>query len=329
MGVRPIEVLALLGMLAASCGGSDRTAVDTAPPTGDAVPAVTEPAVTEPAATQPVATEPAVTEPAATEPVATEPAVTEPAATDAASTVPPGEPADVACAPVTVETGGTAVPGERCDPGGAFPPPRPAAIVLNGCGGYESDTEITGATVRALAERGVIALRLDYLAAAPAPPDTYCDAGAVIGAVQPLLGAIVDGIATLRADPGADPARVGTAAYSLGALAAMAVELGGAGLTDVPPADFSAAALLSYPDLLPAIPAAARDGALPPLYLMTGEDDIVAPPAGAQSLAAAAAEGGTPVELVLVPGQEHPWRGAAAIAAAAAIGDSLATLLGA
>ncbi len=234
----------------------------------------------------------------------------------------------VRCEPVSVSTGETTIAGERCASDEAVPP-RPAAIVLNGCGGYESDAEITDAIVRALAERDVVALRIDYLAAEPAPPDTYCEAGPVIGAAQPLLQAIVDGVATLRADPSVDPDRIGTAAYSLGAVAAMAAEIGGGGLTTVEPIELSVAALLSYPDQLPAVPAAARAGELPPLFLMTGEDDTTAPPADAAALADAATEGGTPVEVILVPGQEHPWRGEAALTAAAAIAEYLASQLGA
>ncbi len=235
---------------------------------------------------------------------------------------------DFTCDSTTVGTGEMTIPGERCAPGDSLTP-TPAVIVLNGCGGYESDSEITGAVVRALADRGVIALRIDYLAAEPAPPDTYCEAGPVIGAARPLLQAIIDGVATLRADPSVDPERIGTAAYSLGALAAMAAELGGAGLTSVEPAGFSVAALLSYPDQLPTIPAAARAGELPPLFLMTGEIDETAPPSGATALAEAATEGGTAVEVVIVPGQDHPWRGSAASTAATAIADFLAEHLGA
>jgi dienelactone hydrolase len=234
--------------------------------------------------------------------------------------------ASVGCEAVTVGTGETTIPGERCA-SDELVSPRPAVIVLNGCGGYESDTEITAALVRALAERGVVALRIDYLAAEPAPPDTYCEAGPVIGAAQPLLQAVVDGVATLRADPSVDPDRIGTAAYSLGAVAAMAAEIGGGGLTTVEPIGLSVAALLSYPDQLPTVPAAARAGQLPPLLLMTGEDDTTAPPSDANALADAATEGGTPVDVILVPGQEHPWRGEAALTAAAVIADYVATQL--
>ena len=212
-------------------------------------------------------------------------------------------------------------------PDASFTLPRPAALVLNGCGGYESDTEITGATVRALADRGVIALRIDYLAAEPAPPDTYCNPVAVIGAVQPLLQAIVDGIAELRANPSVDPERIGTASYSLGALAVMGAELGGAGLTTVVPIGLTAAALLSYPNALPAVIDAASAGDVPPLFLMTGQDDTTAPPDGARALADAATAGGVAAQVVIVPAQGHPWREDAAIAAAGAMADYLAARL--
>lgn len=331
---RPIWVAAVVVLLVGSCGGGDDAEVDSTSPPATAAPAPTDSGPTDPGATDPVMTEPEPTEPPpATEPPATsgQPATTaQPTSTAATTTPAAGEgAAAVVCTPVSVATGDTTIEGERCDPGGSDPAPRPAAIVLNGCGGYTSDTEITGATVRALAERGVIALRVDYLDAEPAPPDAYCDAGQVFGAVQPLLTAIVDSVATLRADPAVDPARVGAASYSLGAVAVMAAEVGGGGLVEVAPLGLSAAALLSYPDQLPTIPLSAREGLLPPLFLMTGADDTIAPPAGAQALADAAVEGGVPVELVIVADQGHPWRGDAAVTAAAALADFLAVELGA
>ena len=325
--VRTSAAIAVMALVLGACGGGDDVAVDTSTPpttmTPDSVPPETT--VVTPATESPTTLENSTTTQVATTTVA--PATVAPTTAAAPSTPPTS--VDFSCSSLAVSTGETMIPGELCTSGSSFTAPRPAAIVLNGCGGYASDDEITSATVRALAERGVIALRIDYLAAEPAPPDTYCDAAAVIGAVQPLLQAIVDGVAALRSDPSVDPARVGVAAYSLGALAAMGAELGGAGLTTVTPPEFSAAALLSYPDLLPAIPAAAREGRLPPLFLMTGENDAVAPSAGAQALADAATEGGVPVELVIVPDQDHPWRGEAALTAAVAMANHLAAQLGA
>ncbi len=320
--VRISAVIAVAALMLGACGGGDDVAVDTSTPPETMTP-VASPGQTT--ATTPATESPTTFENSTT----TQMSTTTVAPTTASAPSTPPASVDVSCSPLVVSTGETTILGELCTSDGSFTAPRPAAIVLNGCGGYESDDEITSATVRALAERGVIALRIDYLAAEPAPPDTYCEAAAVIGAVQPLLQAIVDGVAVLRSNPSVDPARVGTAAYSLGALAAMGAELGGAGLTTVTPPEFSAAALLSYPDLLPTISAAAREGRLPPLFLMTGENDTVAPSAGAQALADAATEGGIPVELVIVPDQDHPWRGEAALKAAAAMADHLAGQLGA
>jgi len=321
---RSLRVLTLTALFLGSCGSDDDNTVDTEAPPGTTAPIIADSSTTEATTTEPPTT---LKSPTTTEPL---PVTETPASTVAeTTTAPTGVPAEVVCTPVTVDTGDTTISGERCDPALSHPPLRPAVVVLNGCGGYESDSEITGATVRALAERGVVALRIDYLAAEPAPPDTYCEAGPVVGAVQSLLQAIVDGVATLRADPAVDPDRIGAAAYSLGALAVMGAELGGAGLTSVTRLELTTAALLSYPGQLPSIPAAARDGRLPPLFLMTGENDTVAPPAGARALADAATEGGIPVELVIVPGQDHPWQGEAALTAAAAIGDHLAGQLGA
>ncbi|MDH3753175.1 MAG: dienelactone hydrolase family protein [Acidimicrobiia bacterium] len=269
-----------------------------------------------------------------TAPTAVPPTPAPPPATPTPAPSPTPEPTTsagekVACTSAPIESGAVTLSGERCAPGATDVGPRPAVVVLNGCGGYEADSDITAAIVRALAERGVIGLRIDYLAAEPAPADTYCDAGAVIGAAQPLLQAVVDGVVHLRADPDVDPERIGAAGYSLGALAAMAAQLGGAGLTTVTPLDLTAVALLSYPDQLPTVSIAAGEGRVPPLFLMTGEDDSTAPPEDAQALVDAATVGGVPTELLLVPGQDHPWRGDAATSAGAVIADYLARQLGA
>ena len=53
----------------------------------------------------------------------------------------------------------------------------------------------------------------------------------------------------------------------------------------------------------------------PPLFLMTGSDDATAPPRDARALAQAARRGGSTAQVVIVPGQEHPWRGDAAVQA--------------
>lgn len=306
-------------LLIAACGGDGDT-------TDTGGQSATEPPATESTTTED--TPESTTSPTAAPTTEDTPDVT----TTIEATTTSGAPAtdavtEITCTETSVDSGGTPIPGERCEPTEPAPGPLPAAIVLNGCGGYESDDEITSATVRALAERGLVALRIDWLAAEPAPPDTYCAPGPVIAAVQPLLQAVVDGVASLRADPMVDPARIGSASYSLGAIGAMAAELGGAGLTSVEPLGLSAAALLSYPNQLPTIPAAAEAGDVPPLFLMTGELDIVAPPADAQVLADAATVGGVPSDVVIVPGQQHPWRGDAALVAAAALADFLAGAL--
>lgn len=329
MNARILYVLAVATLITGACDGDDaaETTTATGPATTDTqstVPATPEPPATPAAPTTTPATEAPTTMPATTaapETTAVPPTVADPVPT----TLPPELP--VECETVMIETGGVTIEAERCTPMESFTP-WPAAVVLNGCGGYEADGEITAATVRALAERGIVGLRIDFLAAEPAPPDTYCEAGPVIAAVQPLLQAVVDGVATLRSDPAIDPDRIATASYSLGALAAIAADLGGAGLTTVDPIGLSAAALLSYPNQLPTIPTAAGDGALPPLFLMTGENDTIAPPADTQALADAATAGGVPVEVVIVPDQDHPWRGEAAVVAAAAMADFLFTQIG-
>jgi dienelactone hydrolase len=233
----------------------------------------------------------------------------------------------VECVPVRIETGSATIEGERCDPVGSPDASFPAALVLSGCGGYESDADLTSSTVRALAERGVVGMRVDWLGAEPAPPDTYCEAGAVIGAANPLLQGVVDAVAHLRADPSIDPDRVGTAAYSLGAIAVMAAEFGGAGLTEVAPLELRAAALLSYPNQLPTISALAAERGVPPLFLMTGSEDVTAPPRDSRILARAAREGGSTAEVVVVEGQDHPWRGDAAVRAGDVLADFLAATL--
>jgi len=312
--MRITSLLMVTALTLAACG-DDESSSDT-----------TVSAPTEPAVTEPVVSESPVTEPAVTEPAVTEPAVTEPPLADTTVSEPPPDPAaadDAECAPIAIDTGSVTTEGERCDPAGAADVVSPAALVLNGCGGYESDGELTAATVRALAAKGVVGVRVDWLGAVPAPPDTYCEAGPVVGAVDPLLEGLVDAVDRLRGEPGIDPDRIGVAAYSLGAIAAMAAEFGGAGLTDVAPLDLRAAALLSYPGQLPMIPDLAAELGTPPLFLMTGSEDETAPPRDSRILAQAARRSGSTAELVIVTGQDHPWRGDAAVQAGAALAEFL------
>ena len=76
---RSVTVI-VLGLIAASCAGSDDGSAQTTPVTDVSV--ETEVPATEPPATEPPATEPPATEPPATEPPATEPPATEPPATE-------------------------------------------------------------------------------------------------------------------------------------------------------------------------------------------------------------------------------------------------------
>jgi len=293
----------LAGVLLAACGGGD----DGAAPATTTIPPPTTVAPT-------------------TVPVTTVPPTTAAPTTLAPTTTAPDE---VTCTELTYPSSGMTIPGERCIPTAPATAPRPAAIVLHGCDGYADDDEITGDIVRALAGKGIVALRIDYMAAKPAPRGTYCDPIAVVGAAQPLLQAIDDGVAALRTDPGVDPTRIGAAAHSLGSLASLATHLGGGGVAQVPPASFAAAALLSYPNLLPSVLDAARTGGVPPLLLITGDIDTITPTAHAQALADAATAGGVPVDFRIWPGQDHPFRGAASDQAATDIADYLAQQLAA
>ncbi len=228
---------------------------------------------------------------------------------------------------VTVDTGGGAVPAERCVAAGATGP-LPAALVLNGCGGYEADAGITSLIARQLAARGVLAVRLDYLGVRPAPAFTYCDPVKVATAAPELVRGISGALATLRADPAVDPARVGAVGYSLGGLATALVQLGGGGFADIPGAGFGAIGLLS-----PVVPGAladqAREGKVPPLVLVVGDADLVVGSSATTGLADAGRAGGVDVELQLVPRQGHEWLGPTADAAAATIASFVASRLAA
>jgi len=76
-------LLAVLGLVASACGGSDDSSTPAAPaPPVAPVPAASEEAAAEPAPAEPPAPEPAPAEPPAPEPPPAEPAESEPAATD-------------------------------------------------------------------------------------------------------------------------------------------------------------------------------------------------------------------------------------------------------
>jgi dienelactone hydrolase len=241
-------------------------------------------------------------------------------ATAVDTTVVPG-PLTVTCSTVSLAAGDVALPAERCAPAEAEGP-LPAVLVLNGCGGYEADAGITTAITRRLAEVGLIALRLDYLAAKPAPPFTYCTPAAVVVAGHELLRALVAAVATLRADPSVDPARVGAVGYSLGGLAVGLAQIGGGPFGPLESAGFGAIGLLSA--VIPSqVADEARNGKLPPLMIVHGADDAVVAPTGAEALADAAATGDVPHEIQVLPAQGHEWTGQRAALAA----DSFATFL--
>ena len=195
-------------------------------------------------------------------------------------------------------------------------------LVLNGCGGYEADAGITTTITRRLAELGVVALRLDYLAARPAPPFTYCDAVVTAAAAPDLLRALAAATASLRTDPTVDPARIGAVGYSLGGLAVGFAQIGGGPFGPLDSPGFGAIGLLSA--IIPGqIADQARIGKLPPVVIVHGADDQAISPRGAEALAAGAGAGGVPHELQVIPGQGHEWTGERAQQAA----DALATFL--
>ena len=210
------------------------------------------------------------------------------------------------CSPISVATGPTPVIGERCDPDASFAGPRPAALVLTGCGGYAADDELGSAMATALAREGIVAVRVDYLGASSL---ASCDPVAVGDAAEPLLRAVADTVALLRLDPAVDAGSIGAVGYSLGALTALSAALGGPGLVAVDPVPLAALSLLSVPNWVPEIADELSAGVGPALFVMSGEADDTTPPADSEALVAAALDGGLPVELVLVPGQGHLWNG--------------------
>jgi dienelactone hydrolase len=218
--------------------------------------------------------------------------------------------ADIDCRPVTIPSAGRELPGQRCDPAGATDQPlRPAAVILGGCADYEGDPlTLEHGIASSLASAGVTALIVDYHAAAPPPaPETYCSPSPdTIAAVPAMLTAVTDAAAWLRADPTVDPAAVGAVGYSLGGLFAAYAHLGDVDLASVPPASFSAIAMLASP-MLPDALGAARAGRMPPLYLLHGEVDDVISVDDSTQLAAAAQAGGTDATLVVVPAMDHGW----------------------
>jgi dienelactone hydrolase len=236
----------------------------------------------------------------------------------------------VTCTTTTIPAGAVALPVERCEPAAGAAPagPRPAVLVLNGCGGYEADAGITSLLTRRLAERGVVALRLDYLAADPKPAGWFCDRVHVLQGISPILAGAAAAVAAVRADPTVDPARVGAMGYSLGGLVTGLVQVGGGELGPVPAAGFAGIGLLS-PAVAPLVVESAGQGKLPPTLVAVGDRDEVVGSARAVALRDAAAAAGAPVELVLVPGQGHEWRGAPAEDMAARFADFLSQQLAA
>ena len=240
---------------------------------------------------------------------------------------PPAEGAGADCTPISVPTGSTQIIGERCNPGPFFSGPRPAALVLDGCGGYVADAEIGRAIATALAREGIVAVRLDYLGAAPGLVGCDDPLSGLSASAEPILRAVGDTAALLRLDPTIDAGSIGAVGYSLGGLTVMAAVLGGAGLSPIEPVPLSPVALLSYPDLLPEVPASLAAGLGPVLFVMSGDADDVAPPADSQAVVDAAFEGNVPVEQLVVPEQGHVWTGSTAALAASVLADELADRL--
>ena len=327
-------VIAFVAVLS-SCGGTR-----TLPP-GGSVPDSEIPSAIESSTTQPqVSTDSLETvspnpstplEPAESlEPASSDP---EPASSDpepASSDPEPPEEVTAAtgdCTLISVSTGSTEIIGERCDPGPFFSGARPAVLVLSGCDGYVADAELDRALATALAREGIVAVRIDYLGAAPLPATCDDPLSGLGASAEPILSAVADTASLLRLDPTIDAGSIGAVGYSLGALTVMAAILGGAGLSSIEPVPLSPVALLSYPDLLPEIPAGLAAGFGPALFVMSGDADEVAPPTDSQAVVDAAFDGGVPVEQLVVSGQGHVWTGVAAALAASVIADELADRL--
>lgn len=197
--------------------------------------------------------------------------------------------------------------------------------MLNGCGGYLADAEIGRDIATALTREGIVAIRIDYLGAAP--DLAFCDLplDGLREAAEPILNAVADTAAVVRLDP--NISSIGAVGYSLGALTAMSAAFGGAGLAAIEPVPFSAVALLSYPNLLPEVTDGLAAGLGPSLFVMSGGEDDLAPPADSTAVVEAALAGGVAVEQLLVPGQGHAWTGPTASLAAATLAGELADRL--
>ncbi|MGB7879881.1 MAG: hypothetical protein WBL31_14045 [Ilumatobacteraceae bacterium] len=249
----------------------------------------------------------------------------DPAPTDSSPVEPDAAAVAPGCAAFSVPTGSTEIAGERCDPDPLFAGPRPAVLVLNGCGGYLADAEIGRDLATALTREGIVAIRIDYLGAAP--DVAFCDLtpDGLSEVAQPILEAVADTVAVVRLDP--NISSIGAVGYSLGAATAMSAVFGGAGLATIEPVPFSAVALLSYPNVIPGVTDGIAAGLGPPLFVMSGEDDDVAPPADSTAIVETALAAGNAVEQLLVPGQGHSWTGPAASLAAATLADELADRL--
>jgi dienelactone hydrolase len=220
-----------------------------------------------------------------------------------AATMAPAEPT---CSMVSFRSGQTDVPAERCDPSGEAPASGwPAALVLDGCGFHGSG--FTPPAGRALATAGIVSIDVDYHAAAPAPPGTYC----TVPPTNPeglatILTAVADAVAWLRTDPSIDPDAIGAVGYSLGGLLAIYAHTGDSGIGQVEPVEFAAIVAFAAP-IFDDVVAAAEAGDLPPLYVVHGERDDIVPVEASLDLQAAAITGGTAVTVVAVPGVDHGW----------------------
>lgn len=326
MSRRRGPLLVLLVALMSSCGESS------ALPPGRPVPA-SDVAPVEPSAS---------TSPVESSSLATDSLDADPLETDSLDTLPPERPTTVdpvlspsdpeeesdvlptGCVSISVPTGTTQIAGERCDPAPFFSGPRPAALVLNGCGGYAADAEIGRAIAAALVREGIVAVRIDYLGAASEIATCEDPLAGLRNSSEEILQAISDTAALLRIDPTIDTASIGAVGYSLGGLTVMSAVLGGTGLSSTAPIPLSPVALLSYPNLLPEVPAGLAAGFGPELFVVTGEVDDAAPIADSRAVVDAAVEGGVQVEQLVVPGQGHTWTGPTASLVGSVIADELA-----
>ena len=178
------------------------------------------------------------------------------------TTVPPG-PFEVTCSTVSLPAGAVSLPAERCEPV-AGDGPRPAVLVLNGCGGYEADAGIT-TTDHAPAGRGRRRRACASTTSRRGRPSFHLLRRRRHGGGRPGPAARPRRRhRSLRADPTVDPARIGAVGYSLGGLAVGFAQIGGGPFGPLDSPGFGAIGLLSA--VIPSqIVDQARVGKLPPV----------------------------------------------------------------